>query len=549
MGPEGEEGRMKVIHVLAGLGVLAAIWAAAVVPAWPQSGPSPTSSAANPGAGPALLPSSLPELFPDQAPRPEVTLDLAPASAESAPVEAGNRAERSAGRQEAAVSLEWLKPAHVRVGQPATFHLMVRNTRPIAVQEVIVRTQVPKGMKVQSTEPPANVENNVLWWDLGTLTANQEKRLQICLTADAGGEVNCHAWVTFTAAATMKLKVGEPRLVLKTTVPPKVLLGSPTTFLVTIRNTGNAAAEQVKVHAALSEGLDHPQGKSLNFPVGPLGPNESRTLSVSCGTTRGGEQTCDVVLDSEGNQQLRDHAALQVIEPRLNLEAAGPKLRYLNRKATYTVRVVNPTEAPVPNVQVRAAIPPGFRFDAADAGGRFDPATASVSWTLGEVEAFQTRTVKTELSAVAPGDFHLPFTTLAAHGIKADSEVFTRVEGLAALVLELADTEDPIEVGAETTYQVRISNTGSKTESDARLVCTIPEKMELKSASGPTRYQVRGKELVFEPLPPLAPRGEANFRITVKGIAPGDVRFKAQVTSASVTEPLIEMEPTRVYED
>ncbi len=540
---------MKAVHVLAGLGVLAAVWAAAVVPAWPQSGSPPTPPAVTSAAVPATTPGSLPELFPEQTPRPEVTLDLVPTAGDDRPTEPGDRAEPGAGRREAAVSLEWVRPAQVRVGQPADFHLIVRNTRPIAVQEVIVRTQIPQGMTVQGTEPPAHVEGNILWWDLGTLTGTQEKRLQMHLTAEAGGELNCPAWVTFTAASTMKLKVGEPRLVLKTTVPPKVLLGSPTTFLVTLSNTGNAAAEQVKVHATLSEGLDHPQGKDLEFPVGPLGAGETRTLSVSCGTVRGGEQTCDVVADAVGHPQVREHTAIQVIEPRLNLEAAGPKLRYLRRKATYSVRVVNPTEAPVPNVLVRAAVPPGFKFHKADAGGRFDPATATVSWALGEVGAFQTRTVKVELAPVAIGDFHVSFTTQADHGIKADSEVFTHVEGMASLVLEVVDTEDPIEVGAETTYQIRITNSGSKTETDTRLVCTIPEKMELKSAMGPTRYQVRGKELVFEPLPPLAPKGEAGFRITVKGMAPGDVRFKAQVTSTNLTEPLIEMEPTRIYED
>lgn len=542
---------MKVIHVVAGFMVLAAVWAAAVVPAWPQSGLPPTSAAANPSAGPALPPGDLPELIPNHpaTPHPEVTLDLAPAAGEDAHAEPTDPAQQSVGQHEAAVSLEWTRPAQVRVGQPAAFHLIVRNTRPIPVQEVIVRTQLPKSMTVQGTDPPANVEGSVVWWDLGTLTGKQEKNLQLRLTAGTGGEWPCHAWVTVTAAATMKLKVGEPRLVLKTTVPPKVLLGSPTTFVVNVSNTGNAAAEQVKVHALLSDGLDHPQGKSLDFPIGPLGPGQTRTVSVSCGTTRGGEQTCDVAAEDAADQHVKDHAAIQVIEPRLNLEAAGPKLRYLHRKAAYTVRVVNPTEAPVPNVLVRAVIPPGFQFHAAGDGGRFDPTTGTVSWALGEVGAFQTRAVKVELVAVAIGDFHLPFTTRAGHGIKADSEVFTRVEGLAALVLEVVDTEDPIEVGAETTYQIRITNSGSKTETDARLVCTIPEKMELKSAAGPTHYQVRGKEIVFEPLPPLAPKGEANFHITVKGIAPGDVRFKAQVTSANLSEPLMEMEPTRVYED
>lgn len=154
-----------------------------------------------------------------------------------------------------------------------------------------------------------------------------------------------------------------------------------------------------------------------------------------------------------------------------------------------------------------------------------------------------------EVLAVALGDFRSRAIVQAAHGIKAEGEVSTRVEGMAALLLEVVGTENPIEVGAETTYEIRITNTGAKTETDTRLICTIPDKMLFRGATGPTRFQEKGKEILFDPLPPLPPRGEASFRVTVKGVAPGDVRFKAQATSANVKDPLVEMEPTRVYAD
>jgi hypothetical protein len=137
----------------------------------------------------------------------------------------------------------------------------------------------------------------------------------------------------------------------------------------------------------------------------------------------------------------------------------------------------------------------------------------------------------------------------AARGLKADNEVITRVEGLSAILLEVVDTEDPIEVGADTSYEIRITNTGSKTETDIKLVCAIPEKMQLKSAQGPAHYQEQGREVIFEALPKLAPRADAIYRINVKAIAPGDVRFKAQITSTNLVEPVVEMESTRIYED
>src|SRR5262249_42597681 len=231
------------------------------------------------------------------------------------------------------------------------------------------------------------------------------------------------------------------------------------------------------------------------------------------------------------------------------LEATGPKLRYLDRKAVYSFKVTNPGDASATNVTVSDVIPAGFKFLAADSGGRHDFSTRTVSWFLGEIGPAQSKEVKLEVVAVNPGEFQHKVMAQAARGLKEETDVLTRVEGLSAILLEVVDTEDPIEVGAETSYEIRITNTGSKTETDIKLVCTLPEKMQLKSAQGPTHYHEEGKNLVFDMLPKLAPRADAIYRVTVKATAAGDMRFKTQITSANLVEPVHEEEATRVYAD
>ena len=61
--------------------------------------------------------------------------------------------------------------------------------------------------------------------------------------------------------------------------------------------------------------------------------------------------------------------------------------------------------------------------------------------------------------------------------------------------------------------------------------------------------RVKSERIVFEPLPKLAPRAEGIYRITVKAKTKGDARFKAQLTSTNLTEPVINQESTRIYED
>src|SRR5262249_27495706 len=154
-----------------------------------------------------------------------------------------------------------------------------------------------------------------------------------------------------------------------------------------------------------------------------------------------------------------------------------------------------------------------------------------------------------EVQAISPGDHKHHATANGARGLRAETDFSTKVEGLSALLVELVDTEDPIEVGSETAYEVRVTNTGSKTENDIKLVATIPDKMEFKSATGPVRFRLEGKSLLFESLDKLAPRADAIFRITCKGAEAGIVRFQIQVTSASMREPVVKQEPTRIYSD
>jgi uncharacterized repeat protein (TIGR01451 family) len=459
-------------------------------------------------------------------------------------------ADNPSGRQEPAVSLEWVGGAPVaKVGQSAEYSLLVRNTCHIPVQQVTVRVRVPGGLSVLNTEPHALNEAGLLVWELGTLMPNQERAMQVKLQADAKGDVTTQAWVTFTGSSSMRIRVREPKLVLKASAPEKVLVGDGAAFTLTVTNPGDGSADQVKIQALLSEGLEHARGNKIDFDIGNLAAGESRNVTLLCGTRAGGVQKCEATASAEGGLQAKDAAAVNVIMPRLEMQLVGPSLRYLDRKALYTLRVTNPGDAPAANVTVADMVPAGFKVLAASDGGRPDYQTRTVSWFLGEIGPGQTREVKLEVQAINPGEHHHKATAVGARGLRAEAEKVTRVEGLSALMVEMVDTEDPIEVNGDTAYEVRITNTGSKTETDIKLVAVIPDKMQFKNAQGPVRYREEGKTVVFEPLERLAPRADAIFRINVKALEAGTVLFKIQVSSANLPEPAIKTEPTRIYAD
>jgi Domain of unknown function DUF11 len=145
----------------------------------------------------------------------------------------------------------------------------------------------------------------------------------------------------------------------------------------------------------------------------------------------------------------------------------------------------------------------------------------------------------------------------AARGLRNQTEAVTRAEGPSALLMELVDLDDPVEIGVDTGYAIRVTNTGSKIETNVQLVCVMPDKMEFRGAQSQFRgaqssafcnFHLQGKEVVFE-LPKLAPQADVLFRVNVRGIAPGDLRFRARLTADGLADPVLKEESTKVYGD
>ncbi len=258
----------------------------------------------------------------------EGSLPGSPSSNEEQSSDPAVTPDNTTGRQEPAISLEWVGSPTAKIGQPGSYSLVVRNACSIPVQQVLVRVRVPEGLSCGDTEPKAVAEKNVLVWELGTLQAKQEKILQMKLVAEQKGDVSPQAWVTFTGSSVMRIKVREPKLVLKAQGPQKVLVGETATFMLTVTNPGDGAAEQVKIHAVLSEGLESVRGPKMDFDIGNLAPGETRNVSVQCISKSGGTQRCDAVAEADGGLNAKESLSVSVTMPRLDLQVhrSGPAL-------------------------------------------------------------------------------------------------------------------------------------------------------------------------------------------------------------------------------
>jgi uncharacterized repeat protein (TIGR01451 family) len=297
------------------------------------------------------------------------------------------------------------------------------------------------------------------------------------------------------------------------------------------------------------EGLKHPSGSELEFDVGTLKPGESRELELSLLAAAAGPVTNIVSAQAEANLQAEARAELEVIAPELQVSMAGSKKRYLERNATYNFSVSNPGTAAAKDIELVAVLPKELKFVEANNGGQFDAATHSVYWSLEELPPQETGTVTLTTLPMQPGETKLLVKGTAKQGLADEREETVSIAGLAAINFQLSDVNDPIEAGGQTSYEVRVTNQGSKAASNVRVVALLPREMKAISAEGPVHYTIEGGRVVFEPLKQLAPKADTSYTIKVQALEPGDLRLRVQITTDEIREPITKDESTRVFGD
>ena len=122
-----------------------------------------------------------------------------------------------------------------------------------------------------------------------------------------------------------------------------------------------------------------------------------------------------------------------------------------------------------------------------------------------------------------------------------------RIAGIPAILLEVIDIEDPIEVGKTETYQIEVTNQGSATDTNIRITCELEDAQEFVSGSGATAVTGQGRTITMAPLAALPAKEKAVWRVVVKANKAANVRFKTTLLSDQLTRPVEETESTNQY--
>ncbi len=229
--------------------------------------------------------------------------------------------------------------------------------------------------------------------------------------------------------------------------------------------------------------------------------------------------------------------------PHIELVKKCPDLRYVGRDATFELTVTNRGTGPALNVVVTDNLPTGVEFHSADHGGQREG--NNIIWRLGTLAAGQSRTL--QIKARCNQITTVRNVAKVTYCAEAQASCEFMVKGIPAILLECVDDPDPIEIGGQVTYTITVTNQGTAIGTGILVECTLPAEHEFVRAGGATAGKLDGRTVKFAPLATLAPKANAVFTVTVKGIKEGDSRFHVNLLSDQIKTPVMETESTHIY--
>jgi uncharacterized repeat protein (TIGR01451 family) len=455
------------------------------------------------------------------------------------------------GSQNPSMEIQKRAPAEVQVGIPSTFTLLVRNVGNATAFDVNVHDAVPKGAKLVRTSPSAQTDpSGKLQWKLGEMKAGSEQVLTVDLVPESEGELGSVASVTFAAQASVRTMSTQPKLVVNQKANATVLGGDDLRITIEVSNTGTGTARGVELEEDVPTNMRHSSGVStLGLTVGDLAPGESERFEIDLMAVSAGKAINKIRAISTNSATFESSATIEVVLPKLLLNVEGPRLRYLERQATYRTSVTNSGTAMAKNVELMLYLPRGMEFNSAANEGTYLPDQHAVAWSLSELSAGSSATTEVVLLPVQEGDFVLRLQGLS-DGVRADAvDRKVQVEGQSELAFTVEDDNDPIETDGLTTYLIRITNTGTRMDNDVQLVIEMPDGSKSEQVNAPTNHQTSQRTIVFAPIPQMQPKDQQVYRIAVRHAKEGILVLRAQLKSKNRPVPVVKEESTQVYLD
>ena len=439
--------------------------------------------------------------------------------------------------------LEAMGPKTIRMGKPATYQVKVTNLTDNAVHNIMLMSTNPDGFQVTGAEMATTQPmDKGMGYAVGDLGPKESKTVAISGMATKVGSVDTCYTVTYNppTLCTMVM-VTNPSIALAVQAQPDMDICKQATYTYTVTNTGSGTAHNVMVTEDLPDGLTTADGgKSVSDTIGDIPQGESRNFTAMLKATKTGPLNGTAKAMADGEAAPTAPTMTTVHAPMLDVAVTGGDAKYVGQNADFTIVVTNKGDAVAANTKVQIGHPAGsigtVNADGVDSSGMV---------SLGDLAPKDSKTIKATATSTQGGNVTVVANAMGDCAPAVTGQAMTMFNTIPALLLETVDEHDPVTVGTNVVYDVKVTNQGSGPDNNVVVKAMIPDGEEYVSTDGPTQPTVDGMNLTFPTITTLAPKESATWKVTVKAAKAADVQFKT-TASCDGTAPAEKTEPTKL---
>ncbi|HEV8060181.1 MAG TPA: hypothetical protein VGP68_09925 [Gemmataceae bacterium] len=523
------------------------------------------------------------------------------------------RGETTKQWQAASVNVTMVGPPTAVIGQEINYTVTITNTGNVEAQALTVRDPLPQGLQFVRGDPAPIREGNQLTWTLGLLPVGRSHIVHLTATADRPGKAsNCVSVTSFEGlreercvdtevSAPQQVNPGPrtlppteppvpgnppnpgspgnqgsqgnsgvlpptgpggrqpnvpqpvpgPNLLVSVNEPLSLGVGTPVTFTITLTNSGSAPATGILLSAGFDKGLEHDtKANPVELPMTSLNAGEVKNIPLILTPRTAGLLKVHITLTADGGIKKEVERTLTVARAQVALTVTGPRSKYVNQSVTWEIRVVNPTDIPLANVEVRDELPSEVTFVNATEAGQF--VNGQVFWNVGNMGPKEQRVLQVtgtcQRASQALNALVNKASVKADGGLGEQAEAPLEILGLPAFSMDITKAGDPVARGGKVTYKIVVTNRGSLPANAVSLTVSVTPFLQITHGEGPKAPRTEPQRLIFPAQDGLQPGQSFTYTIEALGLQVGDARFRAELTTSTLPTPVAKEESTIIFD-
>ncbi len=443
-------------------------------------------------------------------------------------------------------------------------------------------------------------------WTIDRIDPGQMRTIHFTASSDEQGDMKtCLALVSMTPSLCLHTQFVKPELEIVKQGPDQVNSCQPIVYQYSVKNSGTGEIKSFTIHDKLADGLKTLEGEQeLRFEVDGLRAGDVRKFQAKLVASKAGEFSSRATAEAASGEQARSNSVTtRVVEPKLALAIEGPDAVYVDRPATYTVRVTNHGKGAAAAANVELNFPETLSIASVsepwDSEQSVEPnqspsqqqqptqaqsdkneaKTASdqqqsqqkkstssneqagaaqrdeAVWELGALGAGETKAVRVTLNTYRGGSAQLEAVAVAWCGEGEDARQIAKVTksqrteiiSLPALAIAVVDLEDPVQTDSHVTYRVTVRNEGTSADENVRVGVELPSELKFVKATGETEAKTDGNQVTFQPVKQLGAGEEVSWRIETQAAKEGEIALRATLESKGLGRKIKAEEPTTLF--